>query len=406
MPKKKVEPLLTAVSAALLAAFLPGCISRAWVAQRVAAKMLNPATSPRKSLRFRQRLIALAPESEEYLADAFFPIGLYDVPEAALQRIAQAGFNLVLNGGKDARYLDRAGAAGLRVIPYIRLDRMREEVERAGARRALYAWYLFDEPDLNRMAPEEYARLAAKLRKLDRRRPIYLTVFSPRRYDDFVSECDVFAPNPYPIRRVEPEANELRHVGLAVDLARQAAGSRPVWAILQTFWAEPWWPRNPTPAELRAMVFMALNHGADGIVYFSYKSGDRAITEHAELFEEIERINGRLRALRGALLVKPLPDALRVEPILLGGEPLRQGPLDVSLRRFGEALLLIAVNPDPWPRHARIFLPEWARAARSYKLFDADIPDPIRIAGESAISLSFEPYQVHVLWIERARALR
>ena len=81
--------------------------------------MLDPATSPREELRLEQRLIALGPESDRFLPEAFFPIGLYDVPEEALPEIAAAGFNTVVDGGKDASYLARAQAVGLRVIPYI-----------------------------------------------------------------------------------------------------------------------------------------------------------------------------------------------------------------------------------------------------------------------------------------------
>jgi len=133
---------------------LPGCMSSTWTARRLAARMLDPRTSPKRMFVCRQKLRDLTPASDQYLADAFFPIGLYDVPESALQEIAAAGFNLVVNGGKDERYLRRAEAAGLRVIPYVRVDRMADDVTRARDARAVPAWSLFDEPYLNQLAPE------------------------------------------------------------------------------------------------------------------------------------------------------------------------------------------------------------------------------------------------------------
>jgi len=378
---------------------LSGCASRATLARRIAGKMLDPATSPKKSLLCRQRLIALAPDSDELLANAFFPIGLYDVPESALQQIAAAGFNLVVNGGKDAPYLNRAEAAGLRVIPYIRLSKMAEDIARVGRAGALFAWYLLDEPDLNRMPPEEYSRLARQLRKLDQARPIYLTVSSPGRYDDFMAECDIFAPNPYPIRHLDPEKNDLRYVAAVLDFARETAGTRPVWAIIQAFWAEPWWMRNPTPQELRAMVFMALNHGADGIIYFSYKSGDHPLTEHAELFEAIRHINGQLRALRGALLAKPVENAVRMTPLVKNDEIPEPGPMDYSLRRFGQAELLIAVNPDPRHREVRIVFPEEDRARAWVELFtEGELPPKLLFRDQD--TFTFDPHQVRLFWIE------
>jgi len=381
---------------------LTGCASPGRVARRAAARMLDVRTSPRERLASRGRLIALSPYSDRFLAQAFFPIGLYDVPESALQEVAAAGFNLVVNGGKDARYLRRAEAAGLRVIPYVSLDRMEADELRVRERQSVSAWYLFDEPDLNQLAPEEYHRLARQLRKANPTRPIYLTVCSPRRYADFVESCDILAPNPYPIRHMEPDMNRLRVVGMMVDDARAVAGHRPVWAILQAFWAEPIWPRNPTPEELRAMVFIALNHGADGIIYFSWKSGDRAITEHAEPFQIIRRLNGQMRSLRGALLVKPSPGVINVK--FTKGEdrlPFSDAlPIDCSLRAFRGAHLFMAVNPDPWPKTMEVSLPERLLGRCGRELFKDGENEPMIIGQGASLRLSFEPYEARLFWIE------
>ena len=390
------------VTCVLFALVLQGCISPGRMARRMAATMLDVRTSPIERLACRGRLIDLSPHSDPFLAQAFFPIGLYDVPESALQDIASAGFNLVVNGGKDARYLRRAEVAGMRVIPYVSLDRMDVDELRVHGRQAVNAWYLFDEPDLNQLAPEEYHRLARQLRKADPTRPIYLTVCSPRRYSDFVDSCDIFAPNPYPIRHMEPERNRLRVVGMMVDDARAAAGHRPVWAILQAFWAEPIWPRNPTPDELRAMAFIALNHGADGIIYFSYKSGDRAITEHDELFRMIKRLNGQMRSLRGVLLVKPSPGAVDAKVTADEGHLPFPGALsiDCSLRGFRGAHLLIAVNPDPRSKEGQLLLPGSVEGSSARELFKENESEPMIVGQGASLTLSFEPYGTRLFWIE------
>ena len=265
-----------------------------------------------------------------------------------------------------------------------------------------------DEPDLNEVAPEEYSRLARRLRKLDRARPIYLTVWSPLRYGDYVNVCDILAPNPYPILHTEPEQNNLRLVGIILDAARESAGGRPVWAILQAFYAEPAWPRNPTPRELRAMVFLALNHGADGIIYFSYKSGGRPITEHRELFAEMSRINGHLRALRGALLARPIRSIRHVEvkqderpaTLQMPADARASVPLDCSIRDFCRAQLLIAVNPDPWAKTMDIHLPEGDTPRKATELFADEESGPTEIQAGTPITSRFAAFQVRVYWIE------
>ena len=387
--------------ALLLAVLLcSGCVSDTYMAKRFAAKMQDPRTTPRKSLRYRQRLRTLGPAAHPYLSDAFFPIGLYDVPEERLQEIASAGFNLVVNGGKDARYLDRARAAGLRVIPYLRLSKMKEDAQRVRGKRSVVAWYLFDEPDLNKMPPEKYHQLAKELRRLDRTRPIYLTVWNPLRYGEFVEACDILAPNPYPIINAAPEMNELRWVAAVLDEGKALADDRPVWAIIQAFWAEPTWPRNPTPEELRAMVYLALNHGADGIIYFSYKSGDRPLVEHSELFSAITQINGQIQSLRGALLVEPSVENVRVEAVDEGEEGREDSGFDASLRQFGEAKLFIIVNPDPIARRARVLIENDKAISRRVELFSPKRPEPTPHVPGSPIHLHLDPFQVRVFWME------
>ena len=406
---KKRRLLLSLVAFFLPALLLSGCASPRRVACRLTAKMLDPRTSPRKSLGYRHRLMTLAPHSDEFLAEAFFPIGLYDVPEHALPDIAAAGFNLIVNGGRDPGYLARAESAGLRVIPYVPLDGIQDAARKARRQRSILAWYLFDEPDLNGLPAGEYRCLARELRRRDSRRPIYLTVWSANRYRDFIGACDIFAPVAYPITQLAPEKNDLRMVARKLDAARAAACEKPLWAIVQAFWAEPLWPRNPTPAELRAMIFIALNHGADGIIYFSYKSGDRPITQHAELFNAIRLINGQLRALRGPLLVPPAREAVRVELMENGAgaaqaavEETPAPPLDCSLRPFGGSRLLIAVNPDYIPKTVHIVLSNHAegRPLRARELFpEAGNASP-EAASDHPLRLSFSPYQVRLFRLD------
>ena len=385
-----------AVCVAAIHLTLTGCAVREWQARRAHAAMLDPDATWCESLCQRQRLRSMVPESDGMLADAFFPIGLYDVPESALHEVAAAGFNLVVNGGKDGRYLARAESAGLKVIPYINHEKMARDVRRVQDRPAVLAWYLQDEPDLNKMPPERYEELAHELRRHDSTRPIYLTVWSPRRYADFMEWSDVFAPNPYPILNQDPLHNNLMIVAMAVEYARATAGDRPVWAIVQAFWAEPLWPRNPTPAELRAMVFLALNHGADGIIYFSYKSGDRAITAHPDLFTEIRRINGHIRALRGALLKRPL-DLGEAYPAL--PPVLAEKRVDLSVRRFRDATLLMAVNPDPAPKSVELDLGLLGAVTGVSELFPEGLPAPEFTPGEPT-HLTLPPFGVRILWLE------
>ena len=380
---------------------LSGCAGPELRARREAARMLDPRRSVRQQLTSQQRLIELGQHSEPYLDRAFFPIGLYDVPAHALDEMAAAGFNLVVNAQKDEAYLTRCDALGLRAIPYIDVGNMDADVVKASQTGAIHSWYICDEPDLNKMPVETVREHFHALRQADPQRPVYLTVWSLKRYAEFVPYCDVFAPNPYPIVKKDAAQNNLRWVSIAVRTARRLAGDRPVWAIIQAFWAEPWWPRSPTAEELRAMVYLALNQGAKGIIYFSYRSGDRPITGHEGLFAMIRKVNGELSALKPLLLKDPLPaSALSVSSDdATTDEPDRKAPpVDCSLRRFGERQLLIAVNPDPVAKTATVRIAEAGRAhATAVELFTGVDQPPLEIEGDACLKLRLDPFQVRVL---------
>ncbi len=404
---------LCGLLSALLLALCAGCASATTAAERALARMWRPDATPREEVLLRREIIRRAPESAHLLSRLFFPIGLYDAPEAALFDAAAGGFNLILNGDTTPSYLARAEALGLRVIPYIRVERMAEDVADARGARALFAWYLADEPDLNDLAPERYREQAARLRRLDPARPIFLTVLSPRRYEEYADACDIFATTLYPVRRDDDRENTLWSVGWAVEAARRAAGDRPVWAVLQAFHAAPIWERNPTPDELRVMAFLALNHGASGLLFFSWKSGDRTLPEHEDLYAAILELNAQVTALRGPLLLPPMPwapamtvtkeekdDTLRF--VQLPERAAQRPPLDCSLRSLGRAHLFIAVNPDPWGKTVAIALPTELAGRRITEIYSTADDEPLcgEIPPDGGLELDFLWHDVRLFWIE------
>jgi len=387
-----------------LASLLCGCQTPA---QRAADVMASPGATPLQRLQAQTLLMGHGGAAPE---NAFFPLGLYDVPLDALDQTAAAGFNVVVNGDKDnPLYLARCEALGLRLVPYVRLDAIEQDVARAAGQRALWAWYLFDEPDINQWPADRIAAGFDALRKADPTRPIFLVVWAPPRYGEFMSSCDVFGVTPYPIVKLDARENNLRRVGAWLDAARHQAAGRPVWAILQAFWAEPHWPRNPTPEEWRAMVYLAVNHGAGGVLTFGYKSGGQPLPNHEPLWEAVRRVNAELGALRAVLLQPPVPAACAVrykEWAPYDDDPAvrRRPPLDCSLRRLPGACLLIAVNPDPWPKTASLDLgSSFAPPNTGVELFADPNRGPVNLPSTRRLELDFMPFEVRIFLLPVVR---
>jgi hypothetical protein len=158
-------------------------------------------------------------------------------------------------------------------------------------------WIQGDEPDNAQpiglgiygpcIAAPEVARRTREMRARDPTRPIMLNFGRgvadenwPGRgactgdldyYDAAIAGADILSFDIYPV------ASDTAHVrgkleyiarGIA-SLTTRAAAGQAVWGVIETTSIEA--RQHVTPAELRAEVWMALIHGASGIVYFVHE---------------------------------------------------------------------------------------------------------------------------------------
>jgi len=117
---------------------------------------------------------------------------------------------------------------------------------------------------------------------------------------------DVIGLDPYPITRPRNQGNDLAMVGQWTRMGQDAVqGSRPVWMVLQFFpltGAAGW----PTYEELRAMSWMAIVEGAQGLFYWSF--GNRALAwvkdrkEREGHWRDLVRVTREIKALEPVLL--------------------------------------------------------------------------------------------------------
>jgi hypothetical protein len=102
-------------------------------------------------------------------------------------------------------------------------------------------------------------------------RLMYETVYDPYNLDNAWRAADVVAVDPYPI--TPTVSRSVLEVGLRLDEARQAVGERAtIWDVPQVFGALPFFTA-PSSGQLRAMVYLALIHGAAGTFGYSADPG-------------------------------------------------------------------------------------------------------------------------------------
>ena len=305
-----------------------------------------------------------------------FPLGMYQVREEELARVKDAGFDLVhiytWEGSQDdaaaRRYLDAVARAGLRA--FVGFDRgnasgnglvqgnLGHVARRIAALRdhpALYAWYLFDEPDLSHqyVSPKDLRGLYAFIKTLDPDHPVIVTLAvgdSPKRY----GPCyDVYWSMMY-----RPTAQ------LAKGLAQHRAmiGESPLMAIVHSYDqaqtkklkrgepidAEAFWPDHRT---LRANALMSVVRGTSGLCWWWFGDHGKqwlATADIPAMWETHRQVVAELRLLE-PMLVAPGRDA----SVSVTCDP-DAGSVHARLKVLPDGLLLVAVNASEGAVSARI----------------------------------------------------
>lgn len=181
----------------------------------------------------------------------------------------------------DKKELDEAAARGLRAIVNIPpghfpdTQAWQKRIRELKSHPALYAWVVFDEPDLNRRSVAEVAGAYRTIKSLDPAHPVYQTIWNPLRYAEYAPYCDILAVLPYVVTKKEPlDDGDFFRVHQLVSLAKKIMKDKPVFTVIQSFAGHPNWPRPPTPKELSSMVAIARAAGSDGFAFYAYTSAE------------------------------------------------------------------------------------------------------------------------------------
>ncbi len=311
-----------------------------------------------------------------------FPIGVLGVEaEVALKDLAASGFNCVVAPGGAIRieFLDEAHLRGLKVALMLEPRHgggLAGGVQQLAMHPALLAWYVPGVPGSSAVDARAAAESRRRIATLDPYHPVIglLPDDSPCALQRIGADVMVAASRPvtyWPLTTLAEQLEAARRDGL---------GAQPLWAAVQTdglAWrlgqgmSRSGDGREPTPGELRCMVYLAIIHGARGILYTAYhmpaRRGVPALflpRDCPELWTAVTETNEELLALSPSLLSPLAPRQLAAQPSEVHAALVGDGPRQV----------LIAVNPTARPLDARIHLP--STATGSIRPFAPDDPTP------------------------------
>jgi hypothetical protein len=224
----------------------------------------------------------------------FFPLGMYwgSVNEADLVLFSKTAFNCLMsyNPPDDTATMDMIDRHGLKILYSVKdifhgihgcpKDITTEAEEQAFIQRkterfkghpALLAWYINDELPSTMM--ERLDGRQRLMEELDPDHPTWVVLYQYHEISRYLNSFDVIGTDPYPV------PGDLGEAGVQARAVRQQTnGQRAMWQVPQAFdWAcyrdteeARSKTRPPTEEEMRAMSWMAIVNGANGLVYYSF----------------------------------------------------------------------------------------------------------------------------------------
>lgn len=173
-------------------------------------------------------------------------------------------------------------------------------------------------------------------------------------YPRYIEGADAVFFNIYPVVSTQPEVRgRLELIGRGVERLRNwAARGQPAWAVIGV-------TRignvavEPTPDDIRAQVWMAVAHGAQGIVYFVHQFSptfdSAALLAHPENLAAVRDVNARLQRLAPVLKAPTVPEAH-------SGVRLEDGQATLLVKDVGEERYVFAVSTRAVAQTLRIRL--------------------------------------------------
>ena len=243
----------------------------------------------------------------------FFPIGIYHVnhTEAEYALLAAHGFNTIQgaytpNLEQFSASLDLALKHGLAVdvpldasgLVLENLPQSLAKIEATSAHPAILSWKICDEPDADHKEHlrDEVAEAYFAIKDTTKLQPVELTLSQSKSFRFWTKFSDVVQIDRYPV----PD-RPLKEVSEVCDAAKKAmARWQNLTFVVQCGWT-PDLKTQPTFAEARSMVYLALISGAKGIYWYSRQDPGWDLTV-TPLWPLLKDINAEITSLADPIL--------------------------------------------------------------------------------------------------------
>jgi hypothetical protein len=208
-------------------------------------------------------------------------------PEVAA-KVAPKGIDLLMPYVGEASkreilaYLDAAKAARVKVLLEIyrplvesgNITGVKEFIRTYKNHPAVYAWYLYDEPDYKQppLPPSLLNDVYRAIKQEDRSKPVTTICADVNKVESYSQAMDIIMWDRYPCDREVPEFQWAPAYRQAINLVGNLANTqqKKFWNVLQAYREHGQNKRLPTKAEFRYMFYTSVLAGVDGILGWMY----------------------------------------------------------------------------------------------------------------------------------------
>ncbi len=372
-----------------------------------------------------------------------FPLGLYGTKVKDYPDIAKTSFNLV-KAPPEPEAVKKAHGLGLNVFCHMpgnneEIGNIAHEFKRAKVQFSPNDFfYIADEPELRSVSALKLEKKRQILKETWPQLNGMMAINRPRFVKRYQEAAEIFLMDQYPvpnmpmtwlsdsldegynirIRRIpglkkcrkEEEMNsrgkkfsrgkEDPEKKMSVKRGRKGptlngASQRPeseIWAVIQAFGgperAKHGWPRLPTYKEIRCLSYLAIVHGATGLMYYTYPS----VHKNKEAWQGLNRIVSQIDSLDNWLTGQRQYIFPKIEMLCpYKADASGRKALHCAWLSNNGKCLLIAVNVIDEPVQAKIY-----GVPSCWRYVDEKFAEHRYIAKNGNIVAKFEPYEVKV----------
>ena len=345
-----------------------------------------------------------------------FPIAVWLQSPDRAEQYKRAGFNLFVGlwKGPTEEQLAALRRAGMQVICSQNEVGLRHRND-----PTIVGWMHQDEPDNAQarkdgdgydppITPAEIVEGYERMRQADPTRPILLNLGQgvawdgwkgrgtrtnhPEDYPGYVQGADLVSFDIYPVVHRSPDVSgNITFIGRGIDRLRDwTEGRKHVWNCIEcTRIKNP--EVKPSPAQVRAEVWLSLIHGSQGLIYFVHEwepgFNEKALLDDPVMLAAVTTTNREIHALARVINSEVLPDAATVTA------PVDGEPIHITVRSHGGHHHVLTVNTLPTEVKARISLSRAPPASLRVQVLGEQ--RSLRAQGGS-FEDTFAPWEVHL----------